>query len=116
MRHLAALLCLLLLLPSARAADPPPLERPDAVRILEFMNWRDITLIAIRQGVDAKGVAAPIHATALGLGTLEGQRRSICQSLYFDRELDWHALELTDKSARLWTRNGYREIKPWATW
>jgi len=80
------------------------------------MNWRDLTLIAIRHGVDAKGVAAPIHATVLGLGTLEGPRRSICRSLYFDRELDWHALELHDRSARLWTKTGYREIQPWVTW
>jgi starvation-inducible outer membrane lipoprotein len=30
-------------------AAPPDLERADAKRILEFMEWKDVSVIAIRQ-------------------------------------------------------------------
>jgi hypothetical protein len=100
----------------ARAAEPPPLERAEATRILDAMNWTEVTIVSVRQGVDAKGSVAPIYATILGFGRMQGQLRNICQTIYFDRELNWHALEMTDKKARVWTRDGYREIKPWGTW
>jgi hypothetical protein len=101
----------------ARGAESPPLlERDDAKRILEAMNWTDVTIVVVRQGVDAKGVAAPILATVYAFGRMQGQHRNICQTLYYDREWDWHSLEMSDKGARLWNRNGYREIKPWGTW
>ncbi|MES2568976.1 MAG: hypothetical protein V4710_02850 [Verrucomicrobiota bacterium] len=105
-----------LFLTSAFAAEPAPLDKVDALRILEAMEWKEVTVIAIRQGVDSQGAPSPICATVMGLGILNGKHQSICQTFHFDKELKWHFLELSQKSARLWTRDGYREIKPWSTW
>src|SRR5205823_563791 len=85
---------------------PPPLEKVDAKRIMEAMDWTEVTVIAVRQGVDARGAVAPIYATVVGLGKLHGEHHSICQTLYYDKDLDWHFLELRDKAARFWNRNG----------
>ena len=109
-------LAVVLLILPARAFDPPTLGKAEAKRILEFMDWQEVTIVAIRQGVDAKGVAAPIYATVLGIGKCQGRHQTICQTLYFDSELDWHVLELNEKSARVWTKCGLREIRPWASW
>ena len=101
---------------SASAFEPPPLEKVDAKRILEAMDWTEVTVISVRQGVDARGAAAPIYATVVGLGKLRGEHHSICQTLFYDKDLDWHFLEIGDKAARLWNRSGCQEIKPWALW
>ena len=120
MKRVAFLLvfcCLLLLVPPAFAAtDPPPLEKVDAQHVMEAMDWTEVTIIAIRQGVDAKGAIAPIYATVVGVGLLGGEHHSITQTLVYDKDLDWHVLELRDKGARVWNKNGYQEIKPWAAW
>ena len=116
MKRALLLLVCLFLAHSALAFDPPPLEKTDAKRIMEFMEWSQVTIVAIRQGVDASGVAAPAYATVIGLGNFQGQHHSICQTLFYDKDLDWHFLEMTDKSARVWSKNGYQEIKPWAGW
>jgi hypothetical protein len=100
----------------ARAAEPPPLQNADAKFLLELMEWKEVTIIAIRQGVDAKGTVAPIYATIVGLGKLRGEQRAISETVIYDKELDWYAIELGQKSARLWTKAGYREIRPWGTW
>ena len=111
-----AFLLLSLLATSARAVDPPPLGKTEAKVILEFMDFREITVIAIRQGVDAKGTVAPIYATVIGLGKCRGHYQNICQTLYYDAELEWHAIELSERTARVWSKLGLLEIKPWATW
>lgn len=116
MKPAACLLLLLLFASSSFAIDPPPLGKSDARVILESMDWREVTIIAIRQGVDAKGAVAPIYATVIGLGKFEGHYRNICQTLYYDADLDWHALDLTEKTARIWNKLGFQEIKPWTTW
>lgn len=106
----------MILVSSASAIEPPPLEKIDAKRIMEAMDWTEVTVIAVRQGVDARGTVAPIYATVVGLGKLNGEHHSICQTLYYDKDLDWHFMEVRDKSARLWNRNGCQEIKPWGLW
>ena len=116
MSRVTTLLFLLLLKAHALGIDPPPLGKPEAKFILECMDWREVTIIAVRQGVDAKGGVAPIYATVFGLGKCGTHYRSICQTLYFDADLEWHALELSDKTARLWSKRGFQEIKPWTTW
>jgi hypothetical protein len=116
MNALIAVLFSLLLAWPAAALEPPALEKPDAKRILEFMDWREVTVIAVRQGVDAKGAVAPIYATIIGLGKLRGDHRHICETVYYDKDLDWHALELGAKSARVWNKHGYHDIRPWSTW
>ncbi len=116
MSTLRTLLALVILATTALAFDPPQLEKADAKKLLEHVDWREVTVIAIHQGLDAKGTAAPIYATILGLGTRDNQHTRICQTLTFDKDLGWHLLELGDKSARIWTKDGYREIKQWTTY
>ena len=94
MNFRSAILAIASLIATACIAQPPDLERPEAKRILEFMEWKDVNVIAIRQGVNAKGEVAPIYATVLG----------------------WHHLEMQEKAARIWTKDGYRETKIWTTW
>ena len=106
----------LLITASAFAEDPPALGRTEAKRILEHMDWRGINILAIRQGVNEKGVAAPIYATVLAFATRNSKDQSVCQTLTFDRELGWHFLETNEKEARIWNKDGYSEVKPWGTW
>lgn len=79
------------------------------------MNWKEVTVIAVLQGVDAKGNAAPIYATVIALGTREGRHQSIFQTLYFDQTYGWFWYEAGDKAVRIWSRAGYQEIRPWTT-
>ena len=97
-------------------AEPPALEKADAKRILEAMDWKEVTVVAVLQGVDAKGTAAPIYATVVAMGTKEGRHQNISQSLFYDQELGWFFYEIRDKQACIWTKEGFREVKPWATW
>jgi hypothetical protein len=80
------------------------------------MQWSQITIVAIRQGVDANGVAAPVYATVFGFGNYQGAHHSIAQTLFYDKDLDWHVLEMTEKTARVWSKNGFQEIRPWPAW
>ena len=116
MHHLRALFILLLLVSTSLADTPPPLRKPDAKRILELMEWREITIITVHQGVNSKGTVAPIYATVLALGTRDSRHQQINQTLYYDDEYGWFFYELGEKSARIWTKEGYREVKPWSTW
>jgi hypothetical protein len=116
MKRALLLLVCIFFVQSAFSFDPPPLEKADAKKIMESMQWSQVTVVAIRQGVDANGVAAPVYATVIGLGNFRGEHHSICQTLFYDKDLDWHFLEMTDRSARVWSKNGYQEIKPWAAW
>jgi hypothetical protein len=116
MKRVALLLLCLLLAHPVIAFEPPLLEKADAKRIMESMYWTEVTVITVRQGVDAKGTPAPICATIIGVGMLRGEHHSISQTVYYDRDLDWHFLELRDKGALVWNKNGYQEIKPWAAW
>lgn len=97
-------------------AAPPDLERADAKRILEFMEWKDVSIISIRQGVNAKGDVAPIYATVLGFATRDSKNQQLTQTLIFDKDIGWHHLEMMEKSARVWTKDGYKETKVWTTW
>ena len=116
MKAASIILSLLLLVSPAFAADPPPLEKTDAQRIMEAMDWTEVTIIAVRQGVAANGMVAPIYGTIVGLGTLHGEHHSINQTIYYDKDLDWYALELGERSARLWNKTGFQPIKPWGLW
>ena len=113
-----ALAILLLTFFTARVwgGDPPPLGKVEAKQILEFMDWKEVTVIAIRQGVDAKGAVAPIYATVVGLGKCRGHYQNISQTLCYDADLEWHVLELAERTARVWNKLGLVEIRPWATW
>jgi hypothetical protein len=100
----------------ALAADPPALRRPDAKKVLEAMEWRDITIVTVQQGINGKGTVAPIFAHVVALGTRDGKHQHISQTMYYDEDFGWFYYELRETSVRMWTKDGYREIKPWSTW
>lgn len=116
MNFRSAILAIASLIATTCFAQPPDLERPEAKRILEFMEWKDVNVIAIRQGVNAKGEVAPIYATVLGFASRDSKNQQVCQTLIFDKDIGWHHLEMQEKAARIWTKDGYRETKIWTTW
>jgi hypothetical protein len=116
MNYLRIALTVLLFSVSAIAADPPPFRKTDAKRLLELMEWKEVTIITIHQGVNAKGNVAPIYATIVALANRDSRNQQVTQTVYYDDEYGWFFYELGEKSARLWTKDGYREIKPWSTW
>src|SRR4051812_12709714 len=84
------------------AVEAPPLDKAEARQIVEGMAWTEVSIVAVRQGVDAKGAVAPILATLIGIGKLQGQYRSICQTVYYDNDLGWHVMTLTDRTVQIW--------------
>src|SRR5688572_12526086 len=103
MKH--ALIALFAFATFAFAADPPALRRLDAKNLLELMEWKEVAIITIQQGVNAKGTVAPIYATIVALGTRDNRHQQIIQNVSYDEEYGWFFYELTDKGARLWTKD-----------
>lgn len=116
MQYLRALAFVSTLATTAFAEAPPPLKKADAKKILELMEWREVNMITVQQGINAKGNAAPIFATAVALGTRDSKHQQINQTFFYDEEFGWFYYELGEKSARVWTKDRYFEIKPWTTW
>ncbi len=101
--------------PGLRAADavpyPPPLTKEEARLILEAMDWRDVNVVAVVEGINEKKVVSPTLALVLALAKRDGDYRDLKLDLYYDRDLGWFSFESSPKLFRIWTRNGYREIK-----
>ena len=83
--RLIALACLFIA-SLAFAEEPPPLGRTEAKQILEHMDWRDINILAVRQGVDDKGAVAPIYAMIVGFASRKTKDQTLCQTLQGVRE------------------------------
>lgn len=105
-----------LLVATTMFAQPPDLVRDDAKRILEAMDWKGVHIVSIRQGMNAKGDVAPIYATIVALAARDSQSEQVCQTVTFDNDLGWHFLELDNKSARVWTKDGYKESRLFTSW
>jgi hypothetical protein len=116
MNHRILLILLFTLTSTVFAADPPLLRRNDAKKILENMEWKDVNIVTIQQGVNTKGVVAPIYATIVALGNRDSKNQQITQNVSFDEEHGWFFYELTEKGARLWNKEGYREMRFFGTW
>lgn len=103
-----------LVLPFALLADepvPPPISKDDAKRILETMDWLDVKVIAVVQGVNEKKVVAPSLAMVLALARRDGKYQDLKLDLYYDRDLGWFTFESNPQLFRIWNRDGYREVK-----
>lgn len=116
MNRALILLFTLTLVSTLFAGDPPPLRRADAQRLLENMEWHEVNIVAIQQGVNNRGVVAPIYATIVALATRDSKHQQVLQNVYYDEERGWFFYELTEKGARIWTKERYIELKPWNTW
>ena len=113
----ALLLLATLVLPlTLRAAEQPPLSKDEARRILEAMEWREVKVIAVVEGVNEQKISAPSLAFVLALAKRDGAFRDLRLNLYYDRDLGWFSYESTPKEFRVWTRDGYREIKAGLGW
>ena len=97
-------------------AQPPDLVRADAKRILEAMDWKGVHVVSIRQGMNARGEVAPIYSTIVALAARDSQSEQVCQTVTFDADLGWHFLELENKAARVWTKDGYKESRVFTSW
>jgi hypothetical protein len=111
-----ALILLLTLVSTVLASDPPPLRRADAQHLLEIMEWREVNIVTVQQGINNKGVVAPIYATIVAVATRDSKHQQVFQNVYYDEERGWFFYELTNQGARVWCKDGYKEIKPWNTW
>jgi hypothetical protein len=114
MKHLLTILLALSFALPGRAIEPPALSKADAKRLLEVMEWREPAVITVRQGISGKGEVAPIYATIVGFGMRDSRPHVIQQTVHHDAEYGWFFYELSEKSARLWTKEGFREVKPFA--
>ena len=112
MKHLCTLLVLQILSLVALAGDPPSLSRADAKQLLEVMEWREPVIITIRQGVSAKGEVAPVYATIVAFVTRDSRTHLVNQTVQHDGEYGWFHYEIGEKVARLWTKEGFRELRP----
>ena len=99
-----------------RADPPPPLTKDDARRILEAMEWREVKVIAVVEGVNEQKISAPTLAFVLALAKRDGAFRDLRLNLYYDRDIGWFSYESTPQQFRVWTRDGYREIKAGLGW
>lgn len=108
-------LVVLALVNSAFAFEVPSLEREDAKATLESMGWKEVTVVAVLQGVDDRGTAAPIYSTVMALATRDGHHQGLRQTFFFDKQYGWFFYELGEKKARIWSKAGFQEIVPWST-
>ena len=59
---------------------------------------------------------ALLAALILALAKRDGAFRDLRLDVYYDRDLGWFSYESTPKQFRVWTRDGYREIKAGVGW
>ena len=97
------------------AINPPPLSKIDAEAILTAQQYKTINVIAIVDGVSVAKVASPALTHVLALAWRDGKWADLHFDVYYDRELGWFTYERCDRMYRIWTRDGYREIKPSVT-
>ena len=105
---------LLPLLAATALAAPEPVPeftREDARGILVAQEWRDITIIAVVNGVSREKIASPSLSHALALARRDGKWHDLKFDVYYDRALGWFTYESTSEMFRVWNRDGYREIK-----
>ena len=114
MNYLYAILASLCLALPALGIDPPTLTKAEAKKLLEVMEWRDPIVVTIRAGISSKGEVAPIYSTIVGFATRDARAHLIQQTVHFDAEYGWFLYEISEKTARVWTKDGFREIKPFA--
>src|SRR5436190_8847587 len=113
--HVLALLVLASLGRTIFAGDTPPIPectKDEVHRILLAQEWTNVNVIAVVNGINREKIAAPSLCHALAFGSRLGRWQDLKVDLYYDRELGWFAYESSPELFRVWTRDGYREIKP----
>jgi hypothetical protein len=105
---------LVYLCPAARAAEAPIPEctKEDVRRILLAQDWTNVNVIAVVNGLTRDKVAAPSLCHVLAIARRDNRWQDLKIDLYYDRDLGWFTYESGAELFRIWTRNGYREIKP----
>ena len=97
---------------------PPKLSKADATKILAFMGYQDIVVATVVDGVGALGMSAlssPNVALVIAIGTkVPAGTQEVRETFFYDKDLGWIYIELDThgRRVRLWTRTGYKELKP----
>jgi hypothetical protein len=94
------------------ALPVPECTKEDARKIFLAQEWTDVNVIAVINGVNKEKIASPSLCHVLGMARRDGSWHELKSDLYFDRDLGWFAYESGAELFRIWTRDGYREIKP----
>ncbi len=101
-----------------QADDSHPLEKADAVKILQSMGYQNVAVGAIIQGAGGL-VNNPSVATVIAIGIRDGKVTKIEQTLTYDKEIGWFYHQFDgnqfgggETKIRLWTLAGYKEVMP----
>ena len=103
--------------PELRAAEPPPLPRADALKIINSLGYENVAIGGIIQGVGNIKMAS-LNSSSVALvvayGEFKGQPEAIQKTFFYDRDLGWffYEIDTNGKRVRLWTVNGYSEATP----
>jgi len=73
---------------------------------------RRVPFIAVINGLNREKIAAPSLCHPLAFARRDNRWQDLKVDLYYDRDLGWFAYESGPELFRVWTRDGYREIKP----
>jgi hypothetical protein len=100
-----------LILPATAFADPKPLSKADAVRILQSMGYQDAKIAFIIQGA-VPIAATPNAAMVSAVGYFNGQPKKVEQQFFYDDDLGWFCTEDWQNRVgiRIWSVNGYSEV------
>jgi hypothetical protein len=116
-----AFLCIILSIiafsPELRAAEPPPLSKADALKIISSMGYQNVAIGGVIQGVGTLTLAAfssSSVAMVVAYGEKDGQPQKIQETFFYDKDLGWfyYEIDTNGKRVRLWTVNGYSEVTP----
>ena len=97
-------------------AEPKPLPKSDAAKILASMGYERVTVAFIIQG--AVPMAATQNAAMVSaMGVFNGKLQKVEKQFFYDNDLGWFCTEDgTDKNTgqvtfiRLWTVSGYSVV------
>ncbi len=105
------------LAPMALGAQPKPLDKESAAKLLGYMGYTKVSVAAVVQGIGGKGIAvfsSDAVAMVIAVGVRNDRETEINESFLYDNELGWFCYEFKMDHGRVtvrqWTTAGYREI------
>jgi hypothetical protein len=101
------------ILPALLAAEPKPLTKDQAAKLLASMGYEDIAVGAIVQGVAAM-TSTPNGAMVLAIARRNGEIQKVELQVFYDADTGWfyHEYDTPPTRLRIWSLSGYDELRP----